>query len=184
MTHFGHFLKVSSKSTRNFLSYPDLSDPYPDHHQNLITFFLTHFGHFLKVSSKSARNFLSYVADRQTNPGENIYLLVGGKQAVYYYHFSVLIQESTNVHNHSYTEQVYTQSVKRSFKTCVSFRRQLWNCQKQSVQTYWPLRSWPRSCVHRCGGRRLLRAILNPWPPSCAYKIKRTDSFSACALLL
>ena len=57
----------------------DLSYPYPDHHQNLITFSLTHFGHFLKVSSKSARNFLSYVADRQTNPDENIYLLVGGK---------------------------------------------------------------------------------------------------------
>ena len=48
---------------------PDLSDPYPDHHQNLITSSLTHFGHFLKVSSNSGSGSgLSYLGGGMRSP--------------------------------------------------------------------------------------------------------------------
>ena len=48
---------------------PDLSDPYPDHHQYLIIFSLTHFGHFLKVSSNSGSGSgLSYLGGGMRSP--------------------------------------------------------------------------------------------------------------------
>ena len=40
---------------------------YPDHHQNLISFYLYYSGPVHKISSQSAHNFLSNVVHRQTN---------------------------------------------------------------------------------------------------------------------